>query len=74
LTLTGVAADSRLADGKGGYPGRRLIAVGAMLAGALVGALLVVHVDLVVPLGVAAVLLAVSAIAHRLSAGAPDWA
>jgi hypothetical protein len=46
-----------------------------MFAGALVGALLVVHVDLVVPLGIAAVLLAASAIAaHRLSAGAPDWA
>ncbi len=75
LTLTGVAADSRLAGGKGGHPGRRLIAVAAMLAGALVGALLVVHVDLVVPLGIAAVLLAASAIAaHRLSAGAPDWA
>jgi uncharacterized membrane protein YoaK (UPF0700 family) len=75
LTLTGVAADSRLAGGKGGHPGRRLIAVAAMFAGALVGALLVVHVDLVVPLGIAAVLLAASAIAaHRLSAGAPDWA
>lgn len=75
LTLTGVAADSRLAGGKGGHPGRRLLAVAAMLAGALVGALLVVHVDLVVPLAVAAVLLAASAIAaHRLSAGAPDWA
>ena len=48
--------------------------VTAMFAGALVGALLVVHVNLVVPLGIAAVLLAASAIAaHRLSAGAPDW-
>lgn len=75
LTLTGVAADSRLAGGKGGHPGRRLIAVAAMFAGALVGALLVVHVDLVVPLCIAAALVAVSAIAaHRLSAGAPDWA
>jgi uncharacterized membrane protein YoaK (UPF0700 family) len=75
LTLTGVAADSRLAGGKGGHPGRRLIAVAAMFAGALVGALLVVHVDLAVPLAIAAVLLAGSAIAaHRLSAGAPDWA
>jgi len=75
LTLTGVAADSRLAGGKGGHPGRRLIAVAAMFAGALTGALLMVHVDLLVPLGIAAVLLAASAIAaHRLSAGAPDWA
>ena len=54
LTLTGVAADSRLAGGEGGHPGRRLIAVAAMFAGALTGALLVVHVDLVVPLAIAA--------------------
>jgi uncharacterized membrane protein YoaK (UPF0700 family) len=74
LTLTGVAADSRLAGGEGGHPGRRLIAVAAMFAGALTGALLVVHVDLVVPLAIAVALLASSAIAaHRLSAGAPDW-
>jgi uncharacterized membrane protein YoaK (UPF0700 family) len=75
LTLTGVAADSRLAGGEGGHPGRRLIAVAAMFAGALTGALLVVHVDLVVPLAIAVALLAGSAIAaHRLSGGAPDWA
>lgn len=75
LTLTGVAADSRLAGGEGGHPGRRLIAVAAMFTGALTGALLVVHVDLVVPLAIAVGLLAGSAIAaHRLSAGAPDWA
>jgi uncharacterized membrane protein YoaK (UPF0700 family) len=75
LTLTGVAADSRLAGGPGGHPARRLIAVAAMLLGALAGALLVVEVDLVLPLALAAALLAGSAIAaHRLSAGHPDWA
>jgi hypothetical protein len=40
-----------------------------MLTGALAGALLVVHVDLVVPLGVAAVLLAASAIAAHQALG-----
>jgi uncharacterized membrane protein YoaK (UPF0700 family) len=40
MTLTGIAADSRLAGGTGGHPARRLIAVTAMFAGALIGALL----------------------------------
>jgi uncharacterized membrane protein YoaK (UPF0700 family) len=75
LTLTGVAADSRLAGGPGGRPARRLIAVAAMLTGALVGALLVIHVDLAVPLAFAAVLLAGAAIAaHRLSEPDSGWA
>jgi len=75
LTLTGIAADSRLAGGTGGHPGRRLIAVTAMFAGALVGALLVTNVDLVLPLAIAAALIAASAlVAHRLSADGSDWA
>src|SRR5271167_4199278 len=53
LTLTGLAADSRLVGGPGGHPARRLTAVAAMLAGALIGALLVINVDLVVPLSIA---------------------
>jgi len=56
LTLTGVAADSRLAGGRGGHPGRRLFAVSAMLAGALAGAVLVLHVDIVLPLALAALI------------------
>jgi uncharacterized membrane protein YoaK (UPF0700 family) len=74
-TLTGLAADSRLARGAGGHPGRRLIAVLAMLTGALVGALLVIHVNLVIPLAIAAVLMATTATAaHRLSAPEePAW-
>jgi uncharacterized membrane protein YoaK (UPF0700 family) len=75
LTLTGIAADSSLAGGAGGRPARRLIAVGAMLAGALIGAVLVINVDLVVPLAIAAVLLvSAAAVAHRFSSGEPDWA
>lgn len=75
LTLTGVAADSRLAGGTGGHPARRLTAVAAMLTGALVGALLVINVDLVLPLSIAAVLVSASALAaHRLSTGHSDWA
>ena len=68
LTLTGIAADSRLAGGPGGHPARRLIAVAAMFTGALLGALLVIHVDLVLPLAIAPALIAICVIAaHRLS-------
>ena len=75
LTLTGIAADSRAAGGTGGRPARRVIAVVAMLVGALVGASLVVHVDLIVPLAVAAALLAGTlTAAHVFSArAAADW-
>ena len=74
LTLTGVASDSRLGGGTGGHPGRRLFAVGAMFAGALIGALLVVEVNLVPPLALAAVLMAITVIsAHRLSPTDADW-
>jgi uncharacterized membrane protein YoaK (UPF0700 family) len=74
LTLTGIAADSRLAGGKGGHPARRLIAVTAMFAGAVVGALLVINVDLVLPLSIAAVLIAATSLmAHRLSTEGSGW-
>jgi uncharacterized membrane protein YoaK (UPF0700 family) len=66
LTLTGIAADSRLAGGTGGHPARRLIAVTAMFTGALVGALLVTRVDLVLPLAIAAALIAASALVADL--------
>jgi uncharacterized membrane protein YoaK (UPF0700 family) len=74
LTLTGVAADSRLAGGTGGHPARRLVSVAAMFTGALIGAVLVIHVDLVLPLAAAAVLLATTAFAaHRLSRPDSEW-
>ena len=75
LTLTGVAADSRLAGGTGGHPARRMIAVTAMFTGALVGALLVINVDLVLPLSIAAVVIAACALAaHLLFTESSDWA
>jgi uncharacterized membrane protein YoaK (UPF0700 family) len=75
LTLTGIAADSGLARGAGGHPARRLIAVAAMFTGALVGALLVINVDLVLPLALAALLMAITALlAHRFSTVDSDWA
>ena len=65
LTLTGIAADSWLGGATGARTARRVIAVGAMLIGALVGALLLLHVAPVAPLALAAALLALVAVAAR---------
>jgi uncharacterized membrane protein YoaK (UPF0700 family) len=61
LTITGFAADSALAGGAGSRAGRRLIAVAVMLAGAVIGAALVLHRLVPVPLVIALVLTAVAA-------------
>ena len=55
MTLTGFAADSRLAGGSGTGSVRRLSAVLAMLVGAIAGALLL-KASVFAPLGLAAVL------------------
>src|SRR5579863_5785472 len=74
LTIVGMAADSRLAGGSGSKAGRRLIAVLAMFAGALVGSLLIFHVSLVFPLVIALIVLAVIAGATQLlSRTDPHW-
>jgi uncharacterized membrane protein YoaK (UPF0700 family) len=57
LTITGIAADSALAGATGARAARRLISVGAMLLGALAGALLVLHVHIVYPLVIALLIL-----------------
>jgi uncharacterized membrane protein YoaK (UPF0700 family) len=54
MTLTGLAADSRLAGGTGSGGGRRVAAVASMLVGAVAGGLLVADVDLSLPLFLAA--------------------
>jgi uncharacterized membrane protein YoaK (UPF0700 family) len=75
LTLAGVAADSRLAGGPGGHPSRRIISASAMFAGALIGALLIINVDLVLPLAIAAALMIVTAVVvHKLSEENSEWA
>jgi uncharacterized membrane protein YoaK (UPF0700 family) len=53
MTLTGLAADSRLAGGSGKGSARRVAAVAAMLVGALVGAL-ELKTSLTLPLATAA--------------------
>jgi uncharacterized membrane protein YoaK (UPF0700 family) len=61
MTLTGLAADSRLAGGDGAGSTRRVFAVGTMLVGALVGAF-ELKTSIVLPLATAAVLAAVTAV------------
>jgi uncharacterized membrane protein YoaK (UPF0700 family) len=74
LTIVGIAADSRLVGGSGSRAGRRLIAVGAMFAGALVGSLLILHVSTALPLVIALIVVATIAVATRLiSRTDPDW-
>lgn len=75
-TLTGLAGEGRLAGGGGARPGRRLIAVGAMLAGAVAGGLLTLNVSVAAALALAlAVVLLVAAAMHALSrGGAAPWA
>jgi uncharacterized membrane protein YoaK (UPF0700 family) len=70
MTLTGIAADLRR-PGKGQVVVTRVLAVAAMLVGALVGALLVLNVSAVAGFALAAGLLAVVAVAAHLTIGAP---
>jgi uncharacterized membrane protein YoaK (UPF0700 family) len=66
LTLTGIAADSWLGGGSGARTARRVLAVAAMLLGAVIGALLLLQVAPVAPLALAGGILAtVVVVAHR---------
>jgi uncharacterized membrane protein YoaK (UPF0700 family) len=66
-TLTGLAADSGLAGGTNPRAGRRSAAVLAMLAGAITGAALFLHLHAALPLAVAGVLTAVAGTVFLLS-------
>ncbi|MFJ9202701.1 YoaK family protein [Streptomyces flaveolus] len=74
LTLTGLAADSSPAGGATPRPGRRVLSVLAMFLGALAGALLLRHAELLHILVLTLLMLVVtSAATHRLSASSPAW-
>jgi uncharacterized membrane protein YoaK (UPF0700 family) len=62
MTLTGLASESRLGDATGHRSPRRTASVIAMLAGAFLGAWLVLHHGLGIPLLVAAALTGVLAV------------
>lgn len=57
MTLTGFAADSKAAGGKGSHPLRKIAAVGAMVIGAFAGGLLQLHVAMWTALTLALVLI-----------------
>jgi uncharacterized membrane protein YoaK (UPF0700 family) len=74
LTITGIAADNALAGGQGAKAGRRLIAVAAMLAGAILGAALVLHAQACDPLVIALIVIGLAAVAtHVLGRTDPAW-
>lgn len=75
LTLTGIAADSRLVGGKGSKLGRRAVSVLAMFVGALIGTLMVhAGAGAWVLLVAAAVLAVLVALAFRHRATQEAWA
>jgi uncharacterized membrane protein YoaK (UPF0700 family) len=74
LTITGTSADSKLAGGPGGKPGRRLLSVAAMFLGGLIGAEAVLHGHGPLSLLCAVVLLtAASSVAWRTRSSDADW-
>jgi uncharacterized membrane protein YoaK (UPF0700 family) len=74
MTLTGIAADLRAKDHGFAGLGRRILAVVAMFAGAVGGALLVLHAGTAPALGLATGLLAVVTAGAALGARQPgSW-
>jgi uncharacterized membrane protein YoaK (UPF0700 family) len=74
LTITGIAADSKLAGGTGSKAGRRLLSVATMLVGAVVGAALIRHAQIWWPLLIAlAVIIAGAAATYTLGKQDPAW-
>jgi uncharacterized membrane protein YoaK (UPF0700 family) len=74
MTITGITADSSLAGGTGTRAGRRWLTVAAMFAGALVGAVLIVHSQKVYPLAIALLIAAMVTVTTRaLGAADPAW-
>jgi len=73
-TLTGIASEASLAGGRQAQLGRRLVAVAAMLLGALAGGLLALDVSVAAALALAtAIVLAVALAAHSLSGSTAAW-
>jgi uncharacterized membrane protein YoaK (UPF0700 family) len=74
MTITGIAADHAWAGATGARVARRLISIAAMLAGAVVGAVFVLHVRIVYPLVVALVILAAVAVTGMARSRSPESA
>ncbi len=73
-TITGLASEASFLGGPGAKAGRRLLAVAAMLLGALAGAALVLDVSIAAPLALAAaIVLSVGIAAHVVSRTPAPW-
>ena len=73
-TLTGIASEGTALGGQGAKLGRRAVAVGAMLLGAVAGGLLALEVSVAAALGFAcAIVIAVTLAVHVLSRGEAAW-
>jgi len=74
-TLTGLAAEAGLIGGEGSKLGRRIVAVGAMLSGALAGGALALDVSVAAALAVAlGIVLTVGSVVWILSRHDTVWA
>jgi uncharacterized membrane protein YoaK (UPF0700 family) len=74
LTITGMGADSTFVGGTGSKAGRRLVSIAAMLIGAVLGALLVLHTTLCTPLiGAAVAVLVVAGLAATTGRSKDEW-
>jgi uncharacterized membrane protein YoaK (UPF0700 family) len=74
MTITGIGADSALAGGSGSLAARRLVSIVTLLAGAFVGALLVVHTSIFYALIVVLVLVVIVALwSARAGSSNPQW-
>jgi uncharacterized membrane protein YoaK (UPF0700 family) len=73
-TLTGLASESAALGGAGSKPARRVIAIAAMLVGALIGGLLVLNVSIACAIAVALGLVVTVGLAvHIASRSDPSW-
>jgi uncharacterized membrane protein YoaK (UPF0700 family) len=74
LTITGFAADSAMADGRGSSAGRRFTSVAAIFVGALLGAMLILHAAIALPLAAALLaLVAVAFLTHAAGMRNAQW-
>jgi uncharacterized membrane protein YoaK (UPF0700 family) len=74
LTITGMGADSALVGGTGSRAGRRLVSIAAMLIGAILGAILVLHTTLCAPLiGASLAVLVVAGLAAATCRSHDEW-
>ena len=73
-TLTGLASEAAAVGGSGSRLGRRALAIAAMLAGAVIGGLLVLNVSIASAIAVAlGLVLAVGLAAHLVSGSDAEW-